>query len=147
MGNPDGVIRIAMRTPCRQAEGSLHLAHADGPPCHIAHSTRGGILSGWRSTFSKYLKSRILSVDVPPSLDISHPVLDAGWERRAFQLPRLDISESSDSAYPESFAAIFAQCRGVLLKLPDMCDQHFEIFFFRYLICATDILRYFALDI
>ena len=44
--------------------------------------------------------------DVPPSPDISHPALDAGWERRAFQLPRSDISGSSDSAYPESFAAI-----------------------------------------
>nr|CAN64928.1 hypothetical protein VITISV_003829 [Vitis vinifera] len=25
--------RIAMRAPCHQGEGSLHLAHADGPPC------------------------------------------------------------------------------------------------------------------
>ena len=32
---------------------------------------------------------------------------DAGWERRAFQLPRIDISGSADSAYPESFATIF----------------------------------------
>ena len=31
---------------------------------------------------------------------------DAGWERRAFQLPRSHISGSSDSAYPESFADI-----------------------------------------
>ena len=30
----------------------------------------------------------------------------AGWERRAFQLLRLDISESSYTAYPESFATI-----------------------------------------
>ena len=28
--------------------------------------------------------------------------LTAGWERRAFQLPRSDMSGSSDSAYPES---------------------------------------------
>ncbi|RVW63049.1 Retrovirus-related Pol polyprotein from transposon 17.6 [Vitis vinifera] len=27
------LIRIAMRTPCHPGEGSLHLAHADGPPC------------------------------------------------------------------------------------------------------------------
>ena len=26
------------------------------------------------------------------------------------------------------FHSHFAQCRGVLLKLPDMCDRHFEIF-------------------
>ncbi|WJZ83005.1 hypothetical protein VitviT2T_002722 [Vitis vinifera] len=44
----------------------------------------------------------------PPTFhpDISHPALDAGWERRAFQLPRSDVSGSSDSAYPESFATI-----------------------------------------
>ena len=46
----------------------------------------------------------------------------------------------------------FCKCRGVLLKLPDMCDRLFVIFCFRYLmskfpICATDILRYFSLDI
>ena len=56
----------------------------------------------------------------------------AGWERRAFQLLRIYISGSSNSTHPESFAAIFAQCCGVLLKLP---------------IFVTDILRYFALDI
>ena len=38
--------------------------------------------------------------------NISHPALDAGWERRAFQLPQSDVSGSFDSAYPESFAAI-----------------------------------------
>ncbi|RVX14629.1 hypothetical protein CK203_011936 [Vitis vinifera] len=44
----------------------------------------------------------------PPTFhpDISHLALDAGWERRTFQLLRSDISRSSDSAYPESFAAI-----------------------------------------
>nr|CAN76131.1 hypothetical protein VITISV_009307 [Vitis vinifera] len=48
----------------------------------------------------------------------------AGWEKREFQLPRSDISGSTDSAYPENFAANFAQYRGVLLKLPNMCDRH-----------------------
>ena len=71
------LLRIAMRAPCHQGEESLYFAHADGPPC-----------------------------DVPPSPDISHPAPDAGWERRAFQLPRSDVSGSTDSAYPESFAAI-----------------------------------------
>ena len=75
----------------------------------------------------------------PPTFypDVSHPALDAGWERRAFQLSRSDIFGSADSAYPESFAAIFAQCRGVLLKLLDTCDRHFEIFFFRYLMSKS----------
>ena len=31
------------------------------------------------------------------------------------------------------FCSHFAQCRSVLLKLPNMCDRHFEIFCFRYL--------------
>ena len=53
---------------------------------------------------------------------------DAGWERRAFQLSRAHISGSAYSAYPESFAAIFCIVPQCLLKLPDMCDQHFEIF-------------------
>ena len=68
----------------------------------IAHSTRVGILSGRLSTFSRYLTSRIPSVDIPPSPDISHSAPDTRWERRAFQLPRTDMSGSFDSAYPES---------------------------------------------
>ena len=63
---------------------------------HIRNSVRR------RSTFSRYLTSGILSVDVPPSSDISHPAPDAAWERKAIQLPRSDMSGSSDSAYPES---------------------------------------------
>ena len=30
------------------------------------------------------------------------------------------------------FRSHFEQCTGVLLKLPDSCDRHFWIFFFRY---------------
>ena len=76
------------------------------------------------------------AADIPPRMfHIRNS--DAGWERKAFQLPRSHISGSAYSAYSESFAAIlcnsFAQCRNVLLKLPDMCNRHFEIFCFRYL--------------
>ena len=46
--------------------------------------------------------------------------------------------------YPDQLIArtqrvsqLLAQCRGVLLKLPDMCDRHFEIFFFRYLMSKS----------
>ena len=80
----------------------------------IAHSTRGRILSGRRSTFFGCLTSGILSgrhstfsgcltsgilsspdvshpescsADVPPSPDISHPAPDAGWERGRFNFP------------------------------------------------------------
>ncbi|RVW63988.1 hypothetical protein CK203_049390 [Vitis vinifera] len=45
----------------------------------IAHSTRVRILSGRHSTFSGYLTS--------------------GWERRTFQLPRSDMSGSSDRIF------------------------------------------------
>ena len=50
--------------------------------------------------------TRMSHIRHTPSSDISHPAPDAGWERRVFQLPRSDISKSSDSAYPESFATI-----------------------------------------
>ena len=115
------LLRIAMRAPCHQGEGSLHLAHADGPPCDVPLSL--GI------SHPKFCPD-----DVPPSPDISHLAPDAGWERRAFQLPQLDMSGSSNSANPESF---FAQCRGVLLELPDIFDRHFEIFYFRYLMSKS----------
>ena len=127
----------------------------------IAHSTRGGILSGRLSTFSGYLTSGILSADISPSPGISHPdgrggrfnflgqtcpdpligyftseCLTAGWERRTFQLSRSDMFGSSDSTYPESFS-LNIQCRDVLLKLPDISDRLFEIFCFRYLMSKS----------
>ena len=63
----------------------------------------------------------------------------SSWKGEAFQLPRLDISGSSDSV-PGEFCSHFAQCRGVLLKLPDMCDRqlgYFGIFCFRYLLSKS----------
>ena len=118
------LIQIALRAPCHQGEGSLHLAHADGPPYGIAHSTRGGI----------------------PSANISHPEfrlptfrirrLTSGWERRTFQLLWSDLSRSSNRAYQESFS-LNVQCHGVLLKLPDISDRHLEIFCFRYLLSKS----------
>ncbi|RVW93887.1 Retrovirus-related Pol polyprotein from transposon RE1 [Vitis vinifera] len=106
-------------------EGSAPPFHSDIslPPLHPAVA----ITSGCRHFPPGCITFRIL---LPPPFhpDILHSAPNAGWERRAFQLPRSAISGSSDSAYPESFAAIFAQCRGVLLKLPNMRDRHFEIF-------------------
>ena len=84
---------IAMRAPCHQGEGSLQHAHADGPPCDVPSSPD--------IPHPEFCPALFL-----PSPDISHPVPDAGCERRAFQLPLSDISGSSDSAYPESFTAI-----------------------------------------
>ena len=70
------LIRIALRAPCHQGEGSLHLAHADGPPCDIAQSTRGRIQS------DRHFTSGI------PSADISHPDISQPDGRgRRFNFP------------------------------------------------------------
>ena len=53
--------------------------------------------------------------------------LTAEWERRTLQLLRIDISRPSDNTYPQSFS-LSIQCSGVLLKLPDISDRYFEIF-------------------
>ncbi|RVW87088.1 hypothetical protein CK203_048339 [Vitis vinifera] len=87
------LLRIAMHAPCRQGEGSLHHAHADDPPCDVPSSP-------------DIPHPEFCSGDVPPSSDISHTANISGWERKAFQLPRSNISGSADSAYPENFAAI-----------------------------------------
>nr|CAN63560.1 hypothetical protein VITISV_011355 [Vitis vinifera] len=68
---------------------------------------------------------------------------DAEWERRHFNFPgqaypdllivliqRASTADISD--YPD-----FAQCRGVLLKLPYIFDRHFGIFCFRYLMSKS----------
>ena len=71
--------------------------------------------------------------------DILRYFASGSWKWEAFQLPRLDISGSSDNVAGE-FRSHFAQCRGVLLKLPDMCDRqlgYFEIFCFRYLLSKS----------
>ena len=68
LGNPDGVDPNSLARSVSSGRGSLHLAHADGPPYRIAHSTRGGIPCvdilhpdisqsdgrGWRFNFSGY---------------------------------------------------------------------------------------------
>ena len=95
-----------------------------------------GILLCRHSTWMSHIQMELLlrhstrmsHIRDTPSPDISHPAPAAGWERRVFQLPLSDVSRSSNSAYPESFAAIFAQCRSVLLKLPNICDRDFGIF-------------------
>ena len=59
-------------------------------------------------------------------------------DRKGDQLLRMDVSGSSDSCLPGWESSHFAQCRGVLLKLPDICDWHFEIF----LRCSPEASRY-----
>nr|CAN70018.1 hypothetical protein VITISV_009525 [Vitis vinifera] len=73
--------------------------HATIPPGCVT----SGILLRRHSTRMSHIRN---SSPPPFHPNILHSTLDAGWERRAFQLPRSDISGSSESAYPESFAAI-----------------------------------------
>ena len=83
---------------------------------------------------------RVQGVGTPLPDDTEHTRLSGyltiGWERRTFQFPRSDMCGFSDSVYLVSFS-LSIQCRGVLLKLPDMCDRHFEIFCFRYLMSKS----------
>ena len=54
---------IAMRAPCHQGEGSLHLAHADGPPCDARHSSFHPGKNSVRPTFhllrTSYIRKKI----------------------------------------------------------------------------------------
>ena len=109
------------------------------------HSTREGIPSGHRhyirnsataAITSGCLTSRILLLP-PFHLDVLHLEFRSRMGEKAFQLLRIYISGSANSAYPENFAANFAQCRRVLLKLPDICHRHLEIFCFRYLMSKS----------
>ena len=67
----------------------------------------------------------------------SRPEFRSRMGEEAFQLLRTDVSGSSNSTYPESFANNFVQCCGVLLKLPDICHRYFGIFCFRYLLSKS----------
>ena len=95
------LLRIAMHAPCHQGEGSLHLAHADGPPCDAWHSSLH-LDRNNRLFHSDVSQPQFYPADVPPSPDISHPAPAARWERRTIQLSRTDMSGSFGSAYPEN---------------------------------------------
>ena len=133
-------------------------------PDRASGYTIGGRRDVWQRTFhpdvshpelfSAAIPSGYFTVDITSgyfSVDISPGCLTSGillrwhftrmyhirnsaaeWERRAFQLPRSHISGSSDSTYPENFAAIL---------------HSVAVFSWSFPIFATDILRYFALNI
>ena len=88
------LLRIAMRGPCHQGEGSLHLAHANGPPCDARHSSFHPGKNFVRPTFHLPWISHIQNSVLPTFhlLWISHI-------RKSVQS---DMSGSSDSAYLES---------------------------------------------
>ena len=86
------------------SRGSLSLAHADGPTCDAQHNSFHLGKNYVRPT-SHLLRMSHIRNSVRPTfhlIRIFHIWPDAGWERRAIQFPRSDMSGSSDSAYLES---------------------------------------------
>ena len=53
------LLLIAIRAPCHQGEGSLHLAHTDGPPCDARHSSFHPGKNSVRPTFNLFRISHI----------------------------------------------------------------------------------------
>ena len=138
-------------TPCTRRRSPLR---------SIAYSNRGRILSSRLSTFSGYFISGI------PSADISHPEFCAPtfhirnfvrWHFifgiQCFDILHPDISQPdgrggrfnfSSQTYPDPLIALTRRvfllvysATEFLLKLPDISDRHFEIFFFRYLLSKS----------
>nr|CAN64984.1 hypothetical protein VITISV_037987 [Vitis vinifera] len=102
---------IAMRAPCHQGEGSLHLIHADGPPCdaRISHS-RNSVWSYMSESSDQIFHIRHLTPDgrarrfnFPGQ---TYPDLLIALTRRA--------SAADISAYPESI-------HGRHFRLPGFC--------------------------
>ncbi|RVW64179.1 hypothetical protein CK203_046335 [Vitis vinifera] len=110
---PEGV-RIGEHATCPLGESGWSCSFLSTRMYHIRNSAP--------PTFHPDVSHpKFFSADIPPGCLTSEILLrqhstrifhirhlpDAEWERRAFQLPRSDISGSADSAYPESFATIF----------------------------------------
>ena len=116
---------IAMHTLCHQGEGSLHLAHADGPPCDIAHSTRGEEFRP--STFTSGI----------PFADISHLNISQPDGRGGrFNFPEQTCPDPLIALTRRVFLSVYSAME-FLLKLPDISDRHLEIFCFRYLMSKS----------
>ena len=81
---------------CHIALSPLHTQTVPLRRVTLAHSTRGRIMSGRHSTFSGYLTSEIMSVDVPPSPDISHP-----------EFCPANVPPSPDISYPKFCPSTF----------------------------------------
>ena len=91
------LIRIALCAPCHLGEGSLHLAHADGPLCAAQLSPPGGEFRA--PTF--HIRNSV-------HRHFTSGYLIAGWERRTFQLLQSDLSGSSDSTYQGVFLSVYS---------------------------------------
>ena len=92
------LLRIAMRTPCHQGEGSLHLAHVDGPlaMCGIIHSTR---MYHIRNSAAAAIPSRCITSGniLPPPL---HPVDAITFRRRPLSTWMYHIWNSAAADIP-----------------------------------------------
>ena len=110
MGNPDGVDPDSLELRVIRERGP-YILHADGPPCDIAPSTRGNPDG----------------VD-PDSLavrDISHPDERGGrfnFSGQTYPDPLIAFTRRASAADILDYSD-FAQCRGVLLKLLDICHR------------------------
>ena len=133
------LLRIAMRAPCHQGEGSLHLAHAEGPPCDTRHSLFHPGRNSVRSTFHLLRISHIRKFSSVRSYM-------SGSSDRIFHIQHLTPDGRAGrfnfpgQTYPDPLVALtrsdMHSC-SVLLKLPDISDRHFEIFCFRYLMSKS----------
>ena len=106
----------------------------------IAHSTRVGIPSGYRHHSIRMSHIWNSIVAAIPSGCLTFGILTSDGRGEHFNFP--------GQTYPDPLIALTrrptdifryfsAQCCGVLLKLPDMCDRHLEIFCFRYLMSKS----------
>ena len=117
----------------------LHPATAITPGCR--HYTRLPPLSTRNST----------AADIPPGC-FTFGILTPDGRGGRFNFPGqtyLDPLIALTRRPTDIFRYFSAQCCGVLLKLPDMCDRHLEIFCFRYLMskspnspCNPPIIRF-----
>ena len=113
------LLRIAMHAPCHQGEGSLHLAHADGSPCDARHSLFHLGRNYVRPTFHLLRMSHIRR-------------LTPDGRGGRFNFPGQTCLDPLIALTQSDMH----NC-GVLLKLPDIFDRHFEIFCFRYLMSKS----------
>ena len=122
------LIRIALRAPCHLEEGSLHLAHADGPPWYIAPSIRGHPDGVDPNSLAARISHNWMEKEDVPSADISHPDISQSDGRGG----RFNFS---DQTYLDPLIAF---TRRVFLLVYSAA-----VFSWSFLVFLTDILRYF----
>ena len=135
LGNPDGVAPDSnacsvssgegVPTPCTRGRSLLRCSIFSGYPT-------SGILSSRRFTFSGYFTSGIPSANVSPSPNISHPDGRGG----RFNFPGQTCPDPLIALTWRVFLSVY-NATEFLLKLPDIFDQLFEIFCFRYLMSKS----------